>query len=152
MCVHLEEEATNFDPKAEIWHGRTHFNPERSMRTFGMSTPTSGVRGPLSGAPTAQMVHFWDNFLKQKLKNAPVLVGAGQFRSGRKPNPGVWQVVQMQGASADMVLWLSKLKLGRQMGTHPERSMPMFGPGNPPPRVRGPYNGVQGSRSQKRQR
>ena len=36
------------------------------------------------------------------------------------------------------------LKFGREMGTHPGRSVPMFGLGTPTPRVRGPKNGVPG--------
>ena len=38
-----------------------------------------------------------------------------------------------------------KLKFGREMGTHPRSSVPMFGLGTPAPRVRGPKNGVPGS-------
>ena len=49
----------------------------------------------------AQTVHFWENFIKQKLKNAPNLVGAGQVRSGPRPHPGVQQEVQVQGG----LLW-----------------------------------------------
>ena len=33
------------------------------------------------------------------------------------------------GASAGMVPWLSGLKLGREMSTHPGRSMPIFAAG-----------------------
>ena len=45
----------------------------------------------------ARTVHFWENFIKQKLKSAPDLVGAGQVRSGLGPHPGVQQLVQVQG-------------------------------------------------------
>ena len=45
----------------------------------------------------AQTVHFWENFLKQKLKNTPNLVGTGQVRFGLRPHPGVRLEVQVQG-------------------------------------------------------
>ena len=45
----------------------------------------------------AQRVHFWEIFMKQKLKNAPNFVGAGQVRSGPRPHLDVWREVQVQG-------------------------------------------------------
>ena len=53
--------------------------------------------------------------------------------SPRSPagGPSAW------GASAGMVPWLSRLKLDREMWTHPGRSKPMFGLGAPSPRSRG---------------
>ena len=45
----------------------------------------------------AQTVHFWENFIKQKLKNTPSLVETGQVRFGLRPHPGVRLEVQVQG-------------------------------------------------------
>ena len=62
-----------------------------------------------------------------QLKGTPENEGSGQVRSGPRPRPGVWRQVQVQGgASPDMVLWLSKLKLCKEMGYPPERLLPMF--------------------------
>ena len=55
-----------------------------------------GQRVPLE-VRAARTVHFWENFIKQKLKSAPDLVRAGQVRSGLGPHPGVRQLVQVQG-------------------------------------------------------
>ena len=45
----------------------------------------------------ALSVRFWENFIKQKLKSTPELVGAGQVRSGQGPHPGIRQPVQLKG-------------------------------------------------------
>ena len=45
----------------------------------------------------ARTMHFWENFIKQKLKSAPDLVGVGQVRSSPGPHPGVRQPVHVQG-------------------------------------------------------
>ena len=45
----------------------------------------------------AQTVHFWENFIEQKSKNTPNLVGTGQVRFGLRPHPGVRLEVQVQG-------------------------------------------------------
>ena len=45
---------------------------------------------------TARTVRFPENFIKQKLENAPGLVGAGQVRSGAGPRPGGRGPVQVQ--------------------------------------------------------
>ena len=45
----------------------------------------------------AQTVHFWENFIKQKLKNTPDLVEAGQIQSGPRLHLGVQLEVQVQG-------------------------------------------------------
>ena len=61
-----------------------------------------------------------ENFLKQKLKNVPDLVGAGQVRSGLGPYPGVLRSVEVQGAGQTAVVpWLIQLKIGRYV-THME--------------------------------
>ena len=92
----------------------------------------------------AQTVQFRENFLEQKLKNTPYLVGVGQVRSGLRPHLGVRREVQVQrGASPDMVPWLSGIQLGREMCTHPGSSTPRFGLGTATPGVRGPKNGVR---------
>ena len=44
----------------------------------------------------ARTVRFPENFLKQKLENAPGLVGAGQVRSGAGPRPGGRGPAQVQ--------------------------------------------------------
>ena len=44
-----------------------------------------------------------------------------------------------------MVPWPFRLKFGREMGTHPGRSVPMFGLGTPTPRVTGPKMGFLGT-------
>ena len=41
-------------------------------------------------------MRFPENFMKQKLENAPGLVGAGQVRSGAGPRPGGRGPVQVQ--------------------------------------------------------
>ena len=65
--------------------------------------------------------------MKQKLKNAPKLVVAGQVRSGPRPHPGVRQEgPRARGASAGMVPWVSGMKLCRETRTHPARSMHML--------------------------
>ena len=59
---------------------------------------------PLAGAGpevlpevrAARTVRFPENFRKQKLKNAPGLVGAGQVGSGAGPRPGGRGPVQVQ--------------------------------------------------------
>ena len=62
----------------------------------------------------ARTVHFWENFIKQKLKSAPDLVGAGQVRSSPGPHPGVRQPVHVQGEGlAAVVIKPIELKLGR---------------------------------------
>ena len=43
-----------------------------------------------------------------------------------------------------MVPWPFSLNFGREMGTHPGRSGPMFGLGTPTTRVRGPKDWVPG--------
>ncbi len=45
---------------------------------------------------TARTVRFPENFVKQKLENAPGLVGAGQVRSGAGPRPGGRGPAQVQ--------------------------------------------------------
>ena len=67
---------------------------------FGPAGPhllAGGGQRVLLEIRAAQTVHFWENFIKQKLKSAPDLVGAGQVRSGLGPHPGVQQLVQVQG-------------------------------------------------------
>ena len=66
----------------------------------------------------------------------------GQVRSDLTQVSGSWS--KCKGASAAMVPWLFRLKFGREMGTYPGRSVPMFGMGTPTPWVRGPKNGVPG--------
>ena len=44
-----------------------------------------------------------------------------------------------------MVLWPFRLKFGRELGTHPGRSVPMVGLGTTTPWVRGPKMGFQGT-------
>ena len=65
------------------------------------------------------------------LKNTANFEGAGLVRSGLRPRPGVQPAggPSARGASPGMVLWLSGLKLGREMSTHPGRSMPIFAAG-----------------------
>ena len=46
-------------------------------------------------APT---LHFWENFIKQKLQSAPDIEGTrltGHVRSGPGPHPGVWRPVHV---------------------------------------------------------
>ena len=58
-----------------------------------------GVGGPgvLLEVRAAQAGHFWENFIKQKLKSDPNLAEANQVRSGPGPHPRVRQPVQVQG-------------------------------------------------------
>ena len=44
---------------------------------------------------TAQTVHFWVDFIKETLKNAPNIVGVGHVRLGPRLYPGVWQEFQV---------------------------------------------------------
>ena len=67
---------------------------------FGPAGPhllAGGGQRVLLEIRAAQTVHFWENFIKQKLKSAPDLVRAGQVKSGLGPHPGVQQLVQVQG-------------------------------------------------------
>ena len=71
---------------------------------FPFPTPFSFLSGrdgfkskSASRCPCSPNSALWENFVKQKFKNAPDLVGAGQVRSGRGPLPGVWQPIQVQG-------------------------------------------------------
>ena len=52
-----------------------------------------GVLPEVRGALT---MRFPENFIKQKLENAPGLVGAGQVRSGAGPRPGGRGAVQVE--------------------------------------------------------
>ena len=66
---------------------------------FGPAGPTPlGGAGPgvLLELRTAQTVRFWENFIKQKLENAPGLVGAGQVGSGAGPLPSGRGPAQVQ--------------------------------------------------------
>ena len=67
----------------------------------------------------------------------------GRVRSDQVPD--LTQVSGGWGASAPIVPWPFRLKFGREMGTHPGRSVPMFGLGTPTPRIRGSRNGVPGN-------
>ena len=67
---------------------------------FGPAGPhllTGGGQRVLLEVRAAQTVHFWENFIKQKLKSAPDVVRAGQVRSSPGPHPGVCQPVHAQG-------------------------------------------------------
>ena len=67
---------------------------------FGHAAPHplgGGGQRVLLEVRVAQTVHFWENFIKQKLKNTPNLVGTGQVRFGLRPHPGVRLEVQVQG-------------------------------------------------------
>jgi len=70
----------------------------------------------------ARTVHFWENFIKQKLKSAPDIVGAGQVRSGPGPHPGVRRPVQVQGEG------LQPWSLGR-LGQNLADVLPTWGHG-----------------------
>ena len=109
--------ANTFDPRAEIWHGGPHPPQKGQLVCLGWVPHPRGQGALKTGSwvHAAQTVHFWENFIKQKLKNAPDLVGAGQVRLDPRTYPGVWS----------MVSWQSGLKLCREMGT-PDRSMRMF--------------------------
>ena len=63
-------------------------------------TPHPWGQGPPKDGPgihRAQRVHFWENFIKQKLKNVPNFVAAAQIRSGSRALLGVCQEVQVKG-------------------------------------------------------
>ena len=63
------------------------------------------------GVSRAQTVCFWENFIKQKLKNATNIVRVGKIRS--RTSPRVRAVgPSARGRSAAVVPWPNKLKLG----------------------------------------
>ena len=53
------------------------------------SLPGRGGPRALLEVRAARTRHFWENFLKQKLKSTPDIVGAGQVKSGPAPHQGV---------------------------------------------------------------
>jgi len=69
---------------AYVWIGRT-------------PSPGGGGQRVLLEVRAAPTVDFLENFIKQKLKSTPDIVGAGQVKSGLGPHPGVRRPVQVQG-------------------------------------------------------
>ena len=73
-----------------------HIYPWEVLRYISFRCPYPGVGGGqrvVLEVCAAQMVHFCENFIKQKLKGTPANGGTGQVR----PHPGVRQLVQVQG-------------------------------------------------------
>ena len=110
------------------------------LPNFQSCTPNPGVEGPKTGSrglyrPNSTISS--KNFAWQPWK-----WWDGQVRLGPRPYKGVQQPVKTQLGL--LQIW-SLDHFGREMGTHPERSVPMFGLGTPTPRVGGPKYGVPGS-------
>ena len=59
----------------------------------------------------ARIVRFWENFIKQKLKSTPDIVGAGQVRSRTSPR-GPAASPSARGWSTAMVIGPMGPKLG----------------------------------------
>ena len=84
MCVYVRyRRPRRLTSRAEIWHG-------------GLHPPLKGQRICSSQLPPNPWAGGVQNSIKQKLKNAPKLVVAGQVRSGPRPHPGVGKKVQGQ--------------------------------------------------------
>ena len=66
----------------------------------------------------------------------------GQVRSDLTQVSGSWSKCKEGFCSHGLMA--IEFEFGREMGTHPGRSVPMFGLGTPTPWVRGPKNGVPG--------
>ena len=99
--------------------------PRASLARFGPAGPlllAGGGQRVLLEVRAAQTVRFWENFIKQKLKSAPDIVGAGQVRSGPGPHPGVRRPVQVQGEG------LQPWSLGR-LGQNLADVLPTWGHG-----------------------
>jgi len=71
--------------------------PHTCFGPVGPHLQGGGGLGVVLEVLAALVVHFWDNFIKQKLKSTPDLVWVGQVRSGPGPHPGVCQPVHAQG-------------------------------------------------------
>ena len=66
-----------------------------SLARFRLAGPQAlggGGQRVLLEARAAQTKHFWENFIKEKLKSTPDLVGKGQVRSSPKLDQGVWHM------------------------------------------------------------
>ena len=128
-------------PRVEIWHGGPHQSQKGQRVCLSLPPPTPG-RGrsmSASGGPCSPDGAFLRKLYKTKVEEHPQfsIGGSGPIRSQTSPRC-LAGGPSARGASAGMVSWLSVLKLGREMGTHPGRSIPMFGLCTLNPRFRGP--------------
>ena len=119
-----------------------HIHPGKvnaNVRARCLPPPGQGSQKRASGGLYSPNGAFLGKLYKIKVEEHPQYSRGryGQIRSLTSPRCPAGGP-SATGTSAGMVPSLTGLKLGMEMRTHPERSMPMCGLGSPTPRVREP--------------